>query len=71
MSKEKTVSAAAEETKAQLPATTSASSANKLVVGSMVDDMESMAGAGMENVRVGTDTLIPRIGILQALSAQV
>lgn len=34
------------------------------------DEMESMSGAGQENVRV-TDTLLPRLAILQTLSPQL
>jgi hypothetical protein len=52
----------------QLPAPAGSTA---MVAGSSSDMMEQYAGAGMENVRVGKDTLIPRLTILQALSPQL
>lgn len=40
------------------------------IVASIADEMEAMAGAGLENVNA-TDILIPRIAILQSLSYQL
>lgn len=59
-----------QDPKAESSAVAPRASRGDIITGSFADEMEAMAGAGLENV-TAKDLLIPRIAILQSLSYQL